>query len=169
MSFAARVDARAGEALVVFNDLRGVLRELEIDARAASNNELRAEFRGDAQYEPIKVRFTFPEGCGVVAIEGLLLSLDGDPSEELRLALNFLNQELLGLKLYIQGDSERSDVVISASLLPSVDASPALHPREVQQALMALCGHKAIFASPLERVQGGHSWRFVRDAMKALK
>jgi len=169
MSFAANVDAKAGEALVVFNDLRGVLRELEIDARAASNNELRAEFQGDAQYDPIKVRFTFPERYGIVAVEGLLLSLAGDPSEELRLAVNFLNQELQGLKLYVQGDSEQSDVVISANLIPTLDSSPTLHPREVQQALMALCAHKAIFAGPLERVQGGHPWRFVRDAMKALK
>lgn len=168
MSFTADVDGNAGEALVVFNDLRGVLRELGIDARAASNNELRAEFRGDSQYDPIQVRFTFPERGGIVAIEGLLLSLNEEPGDELRLAINFLNQELQGLKLYVQGDSEQSDVVISAALLPTL-GSPSLAGREVKQALMALCAHKAIFAGPLERVQGGHSWRFVRDAMKALK
>ncbi len=168
--FVPDVARHAGDAAKLAGELRQVLRELKLDAREDPRKDLRGEFTPSASYEPIPLRFFFPGAQGILALEGKLLPLDGPPHEELRHALNFLCQEVSGCRFYVGEEPDgRRAVFVRADVLPNLDASPALHARDLRQALTSLCAQRAIFADPLQRVQAGQSWRFVRDTLKALK
>lgn len=168
--FVPDVAGHAGSAAKLAGELRQVLRELKVDAREDPRKDLRGEFTPSASYEPIPLRFFFPGGQGILAVEGTLILLEGPPHEELRHALNFLCQEVAACRFYAgQEPDGRRAVFARADLLPNLDAAPALHARDLRQALTGLCAQRAIFAEPLQRVQGGQSWRFVRDTLKALK
>lgn len=167
--FRPDVAANAGEALRVFNDLRGALRELELESSEGGNRELWVEFSPNASYEPVLVRFCFLERQGVLSAVGRLCQVTSEPGEELRAAINYLNQELALYSFYIAGGSEGPEVAVRQDLLPNLGKGPSVHPKEVQQVLTGLCTQKQIFAGPLQRVVEGASWRFVKDALKAVR
>jgi len=169
--FVADVAKHAGEALRVYNDLRGALRELDVRTQEVGNRELTTDFTPSPSYEPITVRFLFPEAHGLVAAEGLLFALPPgeEPTEDLRIGLNYLNQELGTFSFYVAPVEGGSEVVVRQDLLPNLNQRSSLHPREIKHAMTGLCAQKAIFAGPLQRVQEGHSWRFVKEALKAIR
>lgn len=167
--FKPDVTASAGEPLRVYNDLRGALRELELESSEGGNREIWLEFSPNASYEPILVRFAFLERGGVLSAIGQLFQIQSEPAEEFGTALNFLNQELPQYTFYVAGGADGPEVSVRKDLLPNLRGSPAVHSKEVLQTLTGLCAQKQIFAGPLQRVAEGASWRFVKDALKAVR
>jgi hypothetical protein len=169
-SFVPDIATHAGDPQRVANDLRTALKELKISFKESGQRELQSEFTPSPSYEAIKVRFHFPGGRGIVAAEGHLLDLDGEPHEELRIAINYLNQEMSVFRFYV-GDavSGRKALYVRHDMLPNTSGGAQIHSRELRQALTGLCAQKAIFAEPLKRVNGGASWKGVKDALRALK
>lgn len=163
--------SNAGSADQVFEDLRGILRDLGVDFQEAGGREIFAGYTPNAaSYDPISVRFWFPEdGSGILAADGLILPLDDEPTHDLRVALNYLNSELYTFSFYVVDTENGPEVMVRQALLPSVDQEPTLHPREIQHALTGLCAQKAIFSGPLGRVTEGSSWRFVKEALKSVR
>jgi hypothetical protein len=117
----------------------------------------------------VQVRFSFPERIGVLTAVGQLFPIATEPGEELRTALNYLNQEQALFTFYLAGGAEGPEVVVRQDLLPNLRQNPTLHSKEIHQALTGLCTQKQIFAAPLQRVADGASWRFVKDALKAVR
>lgn len=161
--------ANAGEALRVFNDLRAALRDLELPASEGGARELWVEFSPSPSYEPVQVRFAFPERIGVLTAVGQLFPITSEPGEELRTALNYLNQEQALYTFYVAGGPDGPEVVVRHDLLPNLRQNPSLHSKEVHQALTGLCTQKQIFGAQLQKVADGGSWRFVKDALKAVR
>lgn len=167
--FKPDVAASAGEALRVYNDLRAALRELELESSEGGNREIWLEYSPNPSYEPILVRFAFLERGGTLSAVGQLFQIQSEPSDEFRTALNFLNQELAQFTFYVAGGADGPEVSVRKDLLPNLRAGPTVHAKEVQQTLTGLCAQKQIFAAPLQRVAEGASWRFVKDALKAVR
>lgn len=169
-SFVPDIAANGGDPQRVANDLRSALKELKVQFKESAQRELTSEYTPSPSYEAIKVRFHFPGGRGVVAAEGHLLDLEGDPHEELRTAINYLNQEMSVFRFYV-GDapSGRKALYVRHDMLPNTGGGSHIHSRELRQALTGLCAQKAIFSEPLKRVNGGASWKGVKDALRALK
>jgi hypothetical protein len=163
------VAASSGEALRVYNDLRAALRELKLESSEGGNREISLEFSPSASYSPVRVRFAFLERSGVLSAMGQLFPLQSQPGDEFGTALNFLNQELALYAFYVAGGQQGPEVVVRQDLLPNLRQGAAVHPKEVLQTLTGLCTQKQIFAGPLQRVAEGGSWRFVRDALKAVR
>lgn len=147
-----------------------VLEALEVKARADSNGAHWTDYT-PGSYDPIRVKFFFPENLGILAVEGLLLSIEGQPTEDLRLAINYLNAEVPTYRFYVsEGDGALdSEILVRYDLLPNNESAPQIHPRELRQVLSGLCAQKAIFADTLETIQGGRSWRMVKDALRAVR
>lgn len=170
MTFIPDVAAHAGDPAKVGNDLKAALKELKIPFKEDGRRDLWVEYTPSPSYEPVNVRFSFA-GSGLCSAEALLAKLDGDVHEELRTAINVLNLELSAYRFYV-GDLSTGDghgIHVRHDLLPNLTSSPAIHPRELRQALTGLCAQNAVFTEPLERAQGGASWRGVKDALRALK
>ena len=108
---------------------------------------------------------------GILGVEGMLLGVEGQPTEDLRLAINYLNAEVPTYRFYVsEGDGALdSEIMVRHDLLPNLEAAPDIHPRELRQIMTGLCAQKAIFAETLEQIQGGRSWRMVRDALRAIR
>lgn len=164
MSFVVDIPVNAGEG--DHADLRKILDELGIQAEKDASGVLHCDYT-PGSYEPVRVRFFFPADLGIVGLEGELLSFEGEPLNELRTALNYLNVEVDTYRFYV--DEQQGVVLVRHDLLPNLEVQPAIHPRELRQALTGLCAQKAIFAESLEQVQGGRSWRFVKDALRAFR
>jgi hypothetical protein len=174
VSFVPDVSSHAGDAAKVGNDLRGALKELKIAFKEDKGKgaDLWVEYTPSPSYEAINVRFFFLAGSGVASAEGLLVELTGDVHEELRTAINYLNLELSSFRFYVgelAGGKSGQGIHVRQDLLANLSGGPAIHPRELRQALTGLCAQKAVFADPLRRAQEGGSWRSVKDALRALK
>ncbi len=172
MSFVPDVSGHAGEAARVANDLRAALKELKVPFKEDGKRDLWVEYTPSPSYEAIQVRFTFVGGQGVCGAEGLIAEVEGDVHEELRAAVNYLNLELSSFRFYVgelAGGKAGHGIHVRHDLLPNLGGGPAIHPRELRQALTGLCAQKAVFADPLRRAQDGGSWRNVKDALRALK
>lgn len=169
MPFVPDVAANVPEVPRVQSDLRVALKELKIPSKEDVKKDTTLEFTPSSSYDPVKVRISFPGGRGVVALEGHVLDLEGELHEELRTAINYLNLEL-GLFRFYVGDlpGERRAVFVRHDVL-SNSTPPAVHPRELRQALTGLCAQKAIFGEPLKRAQEGAPWKGVQQALRALK
>jgi hypothetical protein len=165
VSFVPDVAKHAGDPARVANDLRAALKELKVT--------FKEDGRRDLSYEPIQVRFHFLGQVGVACAEGLLAEVTGDVHDELRTAINYLNLELSSFRFYVgalSGGRSGQGIHVRSDLAPNLGgAGPAIHTRELRQALTGLCAQKAIFAEPLRRAQEGGSWRGVKDALRALK
>jgi hypothetical protein len=173
VSFVPDVAKHSGEPGRVGNDLRTALKELKVTFKEDSRRDLWLEYTPSPSYEPIQVRFHFLGAVGIACAEGLLAEVTGDVHEELRTAVNFLNLELSSFRFYVgalSGGKSGQGIHVRSDLVPNLaGAGPAIHPRELRQALTGLCAQKAIFAEPLRRAQEGSSWRGVKDALRALK
>lgn len=172
MSFVPDVSSHAGDAARVGNDLRAVLKELKVVFKEDARRDLWVEYTPSPSYEAINVRFFFQDGGGIVSAEGLLAELSADVNEELRTAINYLNLELSSFRFYVgelAGGRAGQGIHVRHDLLANLGGGPAIHPRELRQALTGLCAQKAVFADPLRRTQEGGSWRSVKDALRALK
>ncbi|MBX3466069.1 MAG: hypothetical protein KF878_04095 [Planctomycetes bacterium] len=171
MSFVPDVSAHAGDAARVANDLRAALKELKVPFKEDGRRDLWVEYTPSPSYQAIAVRFFFHDRLGVCCAEGLLGEVAGEVHEELRMAINYLALELSTFRFYV-GDLAQGrgrGIHVRHDLLPSTGGGPAIHPRELRQALTGLCAQKAVFADPLRRCQEGASWRNVKDALRALK
>lgn len=172
MSFVPDVSSHAGDATRVGNDLRAALKEMKVTFKEDGRRDLWVEYTPSPSYEPINVRFFFLGGSGIASAEGLLVELSGDVHEELRTAINYLNLELSSFRFYVgelAGGRSGQGIHVRHDLLANLSGGPAIHPRELRQALTGLCAQKAVFADPLRRAQDGGSWRSVKDALRALK
>jgi hypothetical protein len=169
LPFVPDVAANVPEVPRVQSDLRVALKELKVLSKDDAKKDTLLEFTPSSSYDPIKVRISFPGGRGVAALEGHVMDLEGELHEELRTAINYLNLEL-GLFRFYVGDmpGERRAVFVRHDVLSSTQA-PAVHARELRQALTGLCAQKAIFAEPLKRAQEGAPWKGVQQALRALK
>jgi len=168
--FNADLATNAGDPAQVYDDLRGILRDLGVDFQEVGGHEILAGYTPNAaSYDPISIRFWFPEQTGVLVADGLILPLEEEPSHDLRVALNYLNSELYTFSFFVVDTDNGPEVMVRQALLPCVDQAPTLHPREIQHALTGLCAQKAIFAGPLGRVAEGSSWRFVKEALKSVR
>lgn len=163
MSFEPDVATHAGESSRVFGELRTTLRDLGVNT-IGMGAVLRATWTPGA-YEPMQYRFWTPEETGVVAIEGLLTTLPSEPTEGLRLALNYLNVELETLRYYLGGNS----VYVRADILPYVQKNQWLNPRELKLALTNVCAQQAQFKDTLDGIQAGRPWTAVKDAIKSYR
>lgn len=163
MSFEPNVEVHAGESGRVLTELKTTLRDLGLQT-IGMGAVLRATWT-PGSYEPMQYRFWAPEGTGLVAIEGLLTTLGGEPSESVRQALNYLNVELETLRYYLGGNS----VYVRADILPYVEKSQWLNPRELKLALTNVCAQQALFKDALEAIQGGRPWTQIKDAIKTYR
>lgn len=170
MTFVPYIKNNAGDAPKFRAALRGVLEEMGVEHREDHDENLWLDYT-PGSYEPIRLQMFFPEGTGVIAIEGLLTTIDGQPIEDTRRALNFLNAEAQLYRFYVsEGDGPmESELLIRHDLLPNLDEEPLVHVREVRQVLTGLCAQKAIFADTLTQIQGGRSWRMIKDALRAMR
>jgi hypothetical protein len=160
---------QSGEVLRVFNDLRYTLRQMDLETGEVGSRELLIEYQANAAYEPIRIKFLFPESFGTLAAEGLLFGVEGEPSDEVRLALNFLNQELPLFTFYVAPRAQGHEILVRQDVLPDLRDKVTISPKELRHVLTGLCAQKEIFTDVLRGVQEGRSWRTVRDALKALR
>lgn len=168
MTFRPNVLGNAGDPETSRRELQRLLRELEIDAEPDSAGTYWALY-GAGSYDPVRVALALSPDGGVVAIEGELLALDGDPAEDLLLALNHLNVEVDAYRFYPGDGQDGPAVLVRHDLLPNLDDDEPFHPVELRQALTGMCGQKQMFADALGRIQGGASWRQIKDAIKAFR
>ena len=119
----------------------------------------------------MRLKFFFPDGLSILALEGLLAVIEGQPTEDLRRAINYLNAETQLYRFYVsEGDGPMdSELLARCDLLPNLEGEPTFHARELRQAMTGLCAQKAIFADALLQVHGGRSWRLIKDAMRAIR
>lgn len=164
MTFVSGISANSGGARQVEKELRKTLRELDINTSEDGQGNIFVDYT-PGSYDPVQVRFSFPDGLGIVAMEAELLPLQDEAGEELRIALNFLNVEVDTYRFYV-GEGK---ICVRHDMIPNLDASMWIHPRELRQVLTGLCAQNAIFADSLNQVQNGKSWRFVKDALKAFR
>ncbi|MBL4845962.1 MAG: hypothetical protein JKY65_10575 [Planctomycetes bacterium] len=163
MSFTPNVEANAGQGERVLAELRGTLRELGIPTTG-----LGAVSKTDwtpGSYETMSYRFWAPEGLGLVAIEGKICDLEGEPTDDLRVALNHMNVELENLRYYAAG----STIYVRTDLLPYTEKSKWINPRELKLALTTLCAQSALFKETLVSIQGGRRWASVKDAIRSMR
>jgi hypothetical protein len=163
-SFSPQVSENAGEPDRARAELRAALRELGIRPSEDGDGNVHAEYT-PGSYEPMPFRFWMPEELGVVAIEGEVLTIEGDPSGEVHLALNYLNVALDSVRYYFSG----SVACVRQDILPSIGAQVWVHPRELRQVLTELCTQRKMFKDALERVQAGRPWSAVKDAVRAYR
>ncbi|RMG18299.1 MAG: hypothetical protein D6731_02320 [Planctomycetota bacterium] len=170
MNFVPDIEGQARGGPAVESAFRAVADDLGLVLRGGRDGVLRCEYT-PGSYEPIEFAFRFPEGLGILAVEGALATFEGQPSEELRLAINYLNAEVQTYRFYVSEGEGPSDSVLLVrhDLLPNLDEAPPFHPRELRQILAGLCAQKAIFADTLLQIQEGRPWRLVKDALRALR
>jgi hypothetical protein len=170
MSFTPQIKDHAGDAGSVREALRDVLDELGVQAREDPNGNFWADYT-PGSYEPIRLKIFFPEETGVISLEGLAATIEGQPIEDLRRAINYLNAEAQLYRFYVsEGDGPmESELLVRHDLLPNLDEQPVAHTREVRQILTGLCAQKAIFADTLKQIQAGRSWRMIKDALRAMR
>ncbi len=164
------IEGHAGGGIRVQTEFRKLLDEVGVTARSDASGAHWADYT-PGSYEPIRVKFFFPRSLGILSVEGLIHAVAGQPTEDLRTALNYLNAEVPTYRFYVsEGDGPMdSEILVRYDLLPSVDADPPIHPRELRQTLTGLCAQKAIFAETLSQIQDGRSWRLVKDALRAIR
>jgi hypothetical protein len=169
-SFVPDIPGNAPGGIGVQREFKKVLEALEVKCRADNSGAFWSDYT-PGSYDPIRVKFFFPRNLGILAVEGLLMTIAGQPTEDLRLAINFLNAEVPTYRFYVsEGDGNlESEILVRYDLLPNTESTPAIHPRELRQILTGLCAQKAIFADTLVTVQGGRSWRMVKDALRAVR
>lgn len=167
-SFAPDVTGNAGDAATLNGKLRDLLRELEVTTSDGPDGAVWTEYTPGG-YDPIGVRFRLPAGLGILAVEGELVELGDEVADDLWIALNYLNSEVSTYRFFVGEGRSGKAVFARQDLLPNLEDEPALHPRELRQAMTGLCAQGAIFAESLKQVQGGRSWRYVKDALRAFR
>ncbi|MGE0710806.1 MAG: hypothetical protein AB7N76_02030 [Planctomycetota bacterium] len=163
-SFTPKVESNAGDPERARQELRAALRELGLQPTEDADGNIRVEFQ-TGSYDPMPLRFWCPEGMGVVAIEGEVLLLEGEPADEMDAAINYLNVALDTCRFYLSAEV----VCVRADMLPSVGTKMWIHPKELRHVLTDLCTQRAMFSEALGRVQGGRPWTAVKDALRAYR
>jgi hypothetical protein len=168
--FVPDIAGNAPGGIASMREFQKVLDAVEVNAREDNAGAFWTDYT-PGSYDPIRLKFFFPLGLGILAVEGLLATIEGQPTEDLRMAINFLNAEVPTYRFYCsEGDGNLdSEVLVRYDLLPNSESAPQIHPRELRQVLTGLCAQKAIFADTIEAVQGGRSWRMVKDALRAVR
>lgn len=155
-------NARGGaEGLEAFKE---ALRELRIQTTVDSSGLVHIEFT-PGSYEPMAFRCWAPEDLGLIALEGEVMTLASEASEDLALAINYLNVALDTCRYYLSADV----VCVRADVLPTVLARKWFHPKEVREVLTLLCTQRKMFADALASVQDGRPWSAVKDALRAFR
>lgn len=170
MTFVRDIQDNSGGGIKSAVELKKVLEAAEISAREDPQGAFWCDYT-PGSYDSIRVKLFFPMKSGILGVEGMLLAVEGQPTEELRLAINYLNAEVPTYRFYVsEGDGALdSELMVRYDLFPNLEAAPDIHPRELRQVMTGLCAQKAIFAETLEQIQGGRSWRMVRDALRAIR
>lgn len=163
MSFTPDVESNAGQGERVQAELRGTLRELGVETTGLGPIA-KAEWT-PGSYETMSYRFWAAEGLGMIALEGKLVELDDEPSEDLRFALNHINVELENIRYYAAGNA----IYVRTDLLPYVDKSKQINPRELKLALTNLCAQGALFKDTLLSIQSGRPWTAVKDVIRSMR
>ena len=163
-AFSPDLDSTAGEGQQARQELRNALRELGLQPSEDASGAVYADFT-TGSYEPMSFRFWTPDDRGLIAAEGEVLTLDGPASDQLPVALNYLNVALDNCRFYLSGEV----VCVRADLLPNLSSKVWFHPKELRHVLTDLCTQRAKFKDPLERIQSGRPWTAVKDAIRAFR
>lgn len=167
--FTPDVAAQAGDATQALADAKAALAAADIKASQSSSRGLFTSYAPSPNYDPIEVTFSCLEGEGILVVDGVLAELGGEPPEELRVALNYLNRELPALCFYLARGSKGPEVRVRQDLLPAADVPPRFDPRELTQTLTSLCMHRAVLEDSIRAVQRGRPWKAVSDALRSLR
>lgn len=163
MSFTPDVESNAGQGERVQAEFRGTLRELGVETTGLGP-VAKADWT-PGSYESMPYRFWAAEGLGVIALEGKLVELDDEPNEELRFAINYLNVEMENIRYYAAGNA----IYVRTDLLPYVEKSKQINPRELKLALTNLCAQGKLFKDTLVSIQGGRPWTSIKDVLRARR
>jgi hypothetical protein len=163
MSFTPDVESNAGQGERVQAELRGTLRELGVQTTGLGSVATADWTPGS--YPSMSYRFWAAEGLGLIALEGKLVELDDEPSEDLRFALNHINVELQNIRYYAAGNV----IYVRTDLLPYVEKSKQLNPRELKLALTNLCAQGPLFKDALLSIQSGRPWTAVKDVIRSMR
>lgn len=163
MSFTPNVESNAGQGERVLAELRGTLRELGVQTTGLGP-VAKADWT-PGSYETMSYRFWAAEGLGLIALEGKLVEFDQEPTEEVRFAINHINVELENIRYYAAGNA----IYVRTDLLPYVEKSKQINPRELKLALTNLCAQGPLFKDTMISIQEGRDWTSVKDVIRSMR